>query len=124
MTLPHTLAANDGAAGGPDTLVCTFTATISGDAGATHANTVTATVDDPDPSPPITPSDGHTVTFTNTAPTISVVKTGPATSPRAPGGLLHRDGANTSTRHRHVTALVDSAFGDLDGGAAPDCDPA
>ena len=63
-TAPASLAANDGALGGPDEYSCTFTATIAGNAGTTHVNTVTVTFDDNDGAGPYSAADDHTVTFT------------------------------------------------------------
>ena len=125
LVLPATLAIGDGAAGGADTLVCTFSASITGNAAETHDNTVTVTFDDPDPGGPYTDTDTHSVTFDNVVPTISVDKTGPTSLNEGTQTANYTvTVVNTSTVDTvSVSALVDSVFGDLDDGAAPDCVP-
>ena len=58
---------------------CAFSKTLSGNAGTTHKDTVTATVQDDDNSSASAKA-GATVTFTNVNPNISVTKTANPTS--------------------------------------------
>ena len=90
---------------------CKFTETLSGEAGNTHKNIVTATASG------ITATDDATVTFTDVAPTIKVTKTANDT-------LIPETGQNvtftfkvenTGSENISLTKLVDNKFGDLDG---------
>ena len=120
LVLPATLAIGDGVAGGTDTLVCTFSATITGNAGTTHDNTVTVTFDDNDGAGPYTDNDDHTVTFEDVAPTISVVKWASAAQAE-PGGAFTFTVlvTNNSTEGVTVTSIDDAPYGNLLDAANP-----
>jgi hypothetical protein len=67
------------------TYTCTFTATVSGDAGTTEADTLAASAPDDD-GVPLTASDGASVSFTDVPPTMTVTKTADPGSLPEPGG--------------------------------------
>jgi hypothetical protein len=99
---------------------CSFTKTISGNAGFVHTNTATATVKDNELNA-ATGSGSATVTVLDVLPTIAVDKTAFPGSVPAPGGpgpgtvTYTVTLKNTSVEPVTVTSLVDSAFGDLNG---------
>ncbi len=99
-----------------DTYACTFTATVSGDAGATEADTVTASATDDDGGP-LTASDGASVSFTDVPPTMTLTKTADPGSLPEPGGLVSFSLAvtNTSPEALELTSARDDVYGDLDG---------
>jgi hypothetical protein len=70
--VPQTIAGNG-------TYSCTFTKSLSGNAGTSHTNTVTAAGVDNDGNPD-SATDDATVSFTNVAPSISVTKVANPTS--------------------------------------------
>jgi uncharacterized repeat protein (TIGR01451 family) len=119
------LAPADGAAGGPDEATCSFSATVSGNAGDLHHNIATVTGHDED-NRAVTDSDFADVELTDVAPSIEVTKTAnPETLPE-PGGPVEFtvDVKNTSvsTDPVTITSLVDDPDGagplqamDLDG---------
>jgi hypothetical protein len=103
------------AAGGNST--CSFSKTLSGNAGTTHKDTVTATVTD-DENTTASAKAGATVTFTNVNPNISVTKTANPTSisTLASGSLVF-------TADRTYTTSVSSTSNDFTF-ATPTCDDA
>jgi hypothetical protein len=98
---------------------CTFTATVSGNAGYVETDTVTATlVDDEDNS--VQDSDDATVTITDVVPTaadVVVVKNASPTSVPEPGGEVQFTVrvTNNAVEPLTLTALVDDVHGDLNG---------
>ena len=115
-SLPITIAAGA-------TFSCTIDATLTGDAGDTHTNVVTATaVDNDTGSTPATDDDDAVVDFTNVDPTITVDKTASPTSLDEPGGEVVFTVVVTNTSPDEsvtITDLTDDRFGDLLG---PDTD--
>lgn len=117
-----TLAASDGVAGGADTTTCTFTGTVTGNAGSTHVDVVEATVVDDDQTS-ATAEDDAVVTVTDVLPGIQVVKTASPTVVRV-GDLVTYTYAVTTTTSESLAdvAVTDDkctpvAFvdGDTDG---------
>jgi uncharacterized repeat protein (TIGR01451 family) len=94
---------------------CTFTEHVSGNAGRTHVNTVTATGSDDDENE-VSAKDDATVTFTNVPPTVEVTKDANVESVDEPGGdvIFTVSVWNTSHEAVTVTSLVDSVYGNLD----------
>ncbi|MDQ3777862.1 MAG: hypothetical protein M3310_03200, partial [Actinomycetota bacterium] len=119
------LAAHDGAAGGPDEVTCSFTATIAGNAGESHHNVATVRGRDEDDRP-VTDDDSADVAITDIAPSIEVTKTAnPETLPE-PGGpvqfTVKVENTSVSSDPVTITSLVDDPDGagpaepiDLDG---------
>jgi uncharacterized repeat protein (TIGR01451 family) len=119
------LAPDDGATGGPDEVSCSFTATVSGNAGDPHHNVATVNGHDEDQRP-VTASDSADVEITDVAPSIEVTKTAdPETLPE-PGGPVEFTvvvkNTSVSTDPVTITSLVDDPDGagpaepiDLDG---------
>ena len=66
------------------TYACAFTATASGNAGATETDTVTASATDDDGGP-LTASDGANVSFTDVPPTMTLTKTADPGKPARAG---------------------------------------
>ena len=99
------------------TYSCSFTATVSGNAGDTETDTVTATLSDDDGNS-ITPSDSATVTITDVASSIAVTKTASPTSVDEPGGsvtfTVQVDNTGT-VDDVTITSLSDDVHGDLNG---------
>jgi uncharacterized repeat protein (TIGR01451 family) len=119
------LAPNDGAAGGPDEAICSFTATVSGNAGDSHRNVATVNGHDED-NRPVTDDDSADVEITDVLPSINVIKTAdPVTLPE-PGGpvefTVEVKNTSVSSDPVTITSLVDDPDGqgpaqpiDLDG---------
>jgi uncharacterized repeat protein (TIGR01451 family)/LPXTG-motif cell wall-anchored protein len=105
--LPATIA-------GSDTYTCIFTAAVSGDPSAAHANTVTARARDDEANEAVNTGAAE-VTFTNVAPAVSVTKTPRTTSVPEPGGDVVFDLVVTNQSVEPVTLyeLTDSVFGDV-----------
>ncbi len=99
------------------TYTCTFSDTLSGDAGGpAHENTVTGTAVDNDDSP-ATDDDSATVSYDDVLPDISVVKTASPTSVPETGGDVTFTVAVTNDGLEAVTldSLVDDVYGPLTG---------
>ncbi len=94
---------------------CTFTEHVSGNAGSTHVNTVTATGSDDDQNE-VSANDDATVAFTNVSPTVDVTKDANVESVNEPGGDVIFTATVWNTSHEDVslTSLVDSVYGNLD----------
>ena len=87
------------------TYTCTFTGTVSGNAGLSHTNVVTAKAVD-DEGNQATDDDDATVTLTDVKPTIAVDKTvSPLTRPE-PGGTFTYSVEVTNTSFEDVTHHV------------------
>ena len=100
---------------GDNEYTCTFTQQISGDyGGASHVNTATATVQD-DEGNSKSESDGASVIFTDTLPSISAVQQ--ASPPKIPetGGdvTFSIEVTNNTAEEIAIDSLVDSIYGDL-----------
>jgi uncharacterized repeat protein (TIGR01451 family) len=119
------LAPDNGAAGGPDEATCSFTATVSGNAGDSHHNVATVTGHDED-NRPVTDDDFADVRFTDVAPSIVVTKTANPEAVPEPGGpvefTVEVKNTSVSTDPVTITSLVDDPDGagpaepmDLDG---------
>lgn len=95
---------------------CTFTGAVTGDAGSTHTDTVTATAVD-SRGTPATDVDDATVTITDVLPTVTLLKTAAPLSLGEPGGTFTFDVlvTNTSVEPVTLTSLVDDVYGDLNG---------
>ncbi len=107
--LPQTLAV--GAA-----YTCQYSTAVSGNAGETLPNTLTATAQD-DEGNPVVENALATVTFTDALPAIDVsFSAAPASLPE-PGGTVTYTLSltNTSTEPLTLTALSDTLLGDLHG---------
>jgi uncharacterized repeat protein (TIGR01451 family) len=107
--LPATLAPGE-------TITCSFSKNVSGNAGETHTNVATATGTDDD-GYPLEESDTATVTFTDVLPTITVQKTANPTSVPETGGAVTFTVkvTNTSLEPVTLTNLVDDIHGNLNG---------
>ncbi|HUT20686.1 MAG TPA: hypothetical protein VM366_16130, partial [Anaerolineae bacterium] len=101
-----------------ETYSCTFSATVSGNAGYSETDVVTAAGTDDDGAP-VEGSDDATVTLTPVAPAITVVKTADPVEVPEPGATV--DFAVQVTNDSvagdpvTITSLVDSIHGDLNG---------
>jgi hypothetical protein len=98
-----------------DSYSCTFTETVSGEAGS-HINVATASGQDDD-GQPVTGSDDETVTLTDVLPDISVTKTpNPASVPETGGDVTFGvQVTNNSAEAATLISLSDDQFGDLNG---------
>ncbi len=100
----------------------TFVGAVSGNAGSSHTDIVTACGTDNDGNEPCD-TDDATVTITDVAPTITVVKTANPTSLPEPGGNVTFTVQVTNTSSVDsvtITELNDDVFGTLAGDA--DCE--
>ena len=115
-TVNRVLAASNGERGGADTMTCTFTLTVSGNAGDTHLNRVDVTLVDDDET---SASDFDTaiVTVTDVAPSIVVTKSATPSSVSELGGAVTFAVSvhNTSIEAVTLTSLADDVFGNLNG---------
>src|SRR5918995_945411 len=96
---------------------CSFTGAVSGNAGSSHKDIVTASGTDDDGNP-VSDEDDATVTITNVASSILVTKTATPTALPEPGGNATFDVEveNTSvTDSVTISSLVDDVYGNLDG---------
>ncbi len=102
--LPATLAPGE-------TITCTFTETIVGNAGTSHVNVATATGTDDDGNP-VEDEDSAEVPFTNVDPDVSIVKTANPTSVPEPGGDVEFTivVTNNSIENVQLDSLTDSDF--------------
>jgi uncharacterized repeat protein (TIGR01451 family) len=110
--LPQTIPASSSYA-------CSFTAQVTGNAGDSETDTITATLTD-DEGNPVQDSDSATVSITDVAPTaadISVVKTATPDSVGEPGGAVTFAVTveNNASEPLTLTTLNDDVHGDLDG---------
>jgi hypothetical protein len=99
------------------TYVCTFSASVAGNAGSSETDVVTVVGTDDDDGPPVESSDDATVNIVDASPTLRVTKTvDPATIPE-PGGVVTFSVRveNTSNIEDPVSllSLVDDIYGDL-----------
>lgn len=111
---------------------CSFTANVTGAAGTTHVDTVTATGTS-QTGAPVTAFDDASVSITGGGgppgpgpqPAIDVVKTAAPTSVPEPGGDVTFTVVvtNTASESMTVTALVDDVYGNLDGKGTCDLTP-
>jgi uncharacterized repeat protein (TIGR01451 family) len=96
---------------------CSFTGAVSGNAGSSHTDVVTASGTDDDGNP-VSDSDDAVVSITDTPSSIAVVKSASPTSIQEPGGTVTFSVSvkNTSTVDSvTITSLSDDVYGDLDG---------
>ncbi|MFZ5848746.1 MAG: DUF7507 domain-containing protein [Actinomycetota bacterium] len=93
---------------------CTFTGQVTGDAGFTHTNVVTATAED-DEKNAATDDDDATVTVSDVAPIIDVTKDADRTSvPETGAAVTYTVGVkNLSAEPVTLVSLLDDRFGDL-----------
>ena len=98
------------------TYTCTFTATVSGNAGSSETDTVTAAGTD-DEQTAVSDSGSATVTVADVQPTIEVTKTADPTTVTTPGGpvTFAVSVKNTSPEPVTLTTLSDDVHGNLDG---------
>jgi hypothetical protein len=115
-TIAGTTCATGGSIVAGGSYSCTFTKTLSGNAGTTHRDTVTATIKD-DENTTATAKAGAAVTFTNINPNISVTKTANPTSINTPAA-----GTLTFTADRTYTSTPNPGSGFYF--ASPTCDDA
>jgi hypothetical protein len=110
--VPQTLAAGNG------TYTCQFTADVTGNAGDSETDTVTADGVD-DRGNPVSGFDDATVTINDVLPDITVLKTADPTTVLEPGGLVTFSVliTNNSVSSDPVTinSLTDDVHGDLNG---------
>ena len=96
---------------------CSFSGAVSGNAGSSHTDVVTASGTDDDGNP-VSDDDDATVTITDLASSILVTKTAAPTSLPEPGGnasfsvTVKNTSANDSVT---ITSLSDDVYGNLDG---------
>src|SRR5215204_2802963 len=96
---------------------CSFTAAVSGNAGSSHTDVVTASGTDDDGND-VSDSDDATVTITNVPSSIEVTKTADPVSLPEPGGNASFSVVvkNTSAVDAvTISSLTDDVYGDLDG---------
>ena len=96
---------------------CSFSGAVSGNAGSSHTDVVTASGTDDDGNP-VSDEDDATVTITDVAATIVVTKTADPTSLPEPGGDVSFSVKveNTSAVDSvTITSLSDDVYGNLDG---------
>ncbi len=96
---------------------CSFTGAVSGNAGSSHTDVVTASGTDDDGNP-VSDQDDAVVTITNVASSIQVTKTATPTSLPEPGGTATFDVKveNTSAVDSvTISSLTDDIYGNLDG---------
>ncbi|HEY3208338.1 MAG TPA: S8 family serine peptidase, partial [Actinomycetota bacterium] len=100
------------------TYSCSFTATVSGNAGESETDVVTANVKD-DENTAASGQDDATVTVTNVDPSITVTKTASPTSVDEPGGsvtfTVEVKNTSVATDPVTLTSLTDSIHGNLNG---------
>ncbi len=108
-SVPQTIAPGN-------TYTCTFTATVSGDAGDSETDTVTAAGQD-DEQTAVSDEASATVTVNDVKPTIEVTKDATPTTVTTPGGTVTFAVSvkNTSPEPVTLTSLTDDVHGDLDG---------
>ncbi|MEZ4556258.1 MAG: hypothetical protein R2854_07355, partial [Caldilineaceae bacterium] len=102
-------------------MTCVFTGAVSGNAGASHVNTVTATGYDDDENP-LSDSDSETVQILNVPSSIAVTKSANPTSVAEPGGDINYTVVvrNTSAVDNvTITQVTDDRFGDVSNTCAP-----
>ncbi len=94
---------------------CTFSATVSGNAGLIHTNIVTAQLVDEGPTG--NKSDTAAVTITDVLPSLLVTITAGETEVVEPGEnvAFTVEIENTSVEEVSITSLIDNTFGDLHG---------
>ena len=101
-----------------ETIDCSFTGAVAGNAGTSHTDVVTAQGHD-DENTPVSGHDDATVALTDVAPSVSVVKTADPVSLPEPGGdvSFHVVVTNTSVSSDPVviTSLSDDVYGNLSG---------
>ncbi len=99
-----------------ESIACTFTEFISGDADQVHTNVATATGVDDDGNP-VEDDDQEDVPFDDVLPEISIIKMANPTSVPETGGNVTFTFvvANNALEEATLDALVDSDFGDLNG---------
>jgi uncharacterized repeat protein (TIGR01451 family) len=96
---------------------CSFSGAVSGNAGSSHTDVVTASGTDDDGNP-VSDDDDATVTITDLASSILVTKTAAPTSLPEPGGnasfsvTVKNTSVNDSVT---ITSLSDDVYGNLDG---------
>ncbi len=96
---------------------CAFTANVTGNAGDSETDTVTATGTDDDGAP-VTDSDTATVDILDTLPDITLTKTANPITINEPGGPVTftvRIDNNVTVESVDITSLVDDIHGNLDG---------
>jgi hypothetical protein len=96
---------------------CTFSATVSGDAGDEHTNTVTARVEDDSNPDVFAEAQGEaSVEITDVLPTVVVSKSADPETVSEPGGTVEFDVrvSNPGSEAITLTELVDDVYGDLD----------
>jgi uncharacterized repeat protein (TIGR01451 family) len=96
---------------------CSFTGAVSGSAGSSHTDVVTASGTDDDGNA-VSGRDDATVTITNSPSSIQVTKTANPTSIQEPGGMVSFAVSvkNTSAVDSvTISSLVDNVYGNLDG---------
>ena len=107
------LAPDDGAAGGPDEVTCSFSALVSGNAGDSHHNVGSVVAHDEDERP-VTADDFADVEITDVAPSIDVTKTANPITVAEPGDTVEFtvDVENTSVSDPvTITSLMDDPDG-------------
>ena len=113
-TVSRNLAASNGSRGGADTMTCSFTRNVTGNAGDVHTNRVDAVVTDDDNST-ATDFDTESVTLLNVLPTLDVTKDADVSSLAEPGGNVTYAVSvwNTSNEGVTVTSLTDTVGPDV-----------
>ena len=108
------LDAYDGQSGGADTYTCHFVGQVSGEAGSTHMDTVTAEVTDPT-GETATGKDTATVEIRDVKPSIQVTKAAEPSIIQDRGSVTFTAVVTNTSRvdTLHVDRLVDSIYGDL-----------
>ena len=96
---------------------CSFSGAVSGNAGSSHKDVVTASGTDDDGNP-VSDEDDATVTITNVPSSIAVMKSASPTSIQEPGGTVTFSVSikNTSAVDSvTISSLTDDIYGNLDG---------
>ena len=111
------LAASDGTTGsGPDVYSCTFDATVSGNAGESETDTVTATASNAAAPNGVSATDDATVTVADVASVLNIVKSTATPSLPEPGGTFSYQ-ANITNPASNVDDIIVSRVDDTFGGS-------
>lgn len=96
---------------------CSFTGNVTGNAGDSETDTITADGADDDGNP-VNDNDTATVDILDVLPSITVTKTASPTTINEPGGSITftlRIDNNVSAESVNITSIVDDIHGNLDG---------
>ena len=117
----NTCVTLDRTIGAGETVLCSFSAPITGNAGTVHRDTVTATgTDNRTPPNTVSGNDDATATIVDRAPALSLTKTANPTQVLETGGnvtfaVVVRNDSLASSDPVTITTLTDDIYGSLNG---------